>query len=107
MAGPAHGNGDARGEVMAHVIGVLEAITGEWDVGQISADSRLAALNLESINLVYFIAELQQTYGLQQRLFTRIRSADRPLADLRVADIVDFVQEVREARDGRREEASS
>ena len=90
--------GDGRDEVMAHVIGVLEAITGDWDVGEISADSRLAALSLESINLVYFIAELQQTYGLQQQLFTRIRSAARPLADLRVADIVDFVQEIRDAR---------
>jgi acyl carrier protein len=102
-----HPHGDGRDEVLAHVIGVLEAITGEWDVGEISADSRLAELSLESINLVYFIAELQQTYGLQQQLFTRIRSADRPLADLRVADVVDFVQETRHARHVPQEEPSS
>ena len=103
----AYPNGDERDDVMAHVIGVLEVITGEWDVGEISADSRLAALSLESINLVYFIAELQQTYGLQQQLFTRIRSADRPLGELRVADVVDFVQEIRDARRGRPQEPSS
>jgi acyl carrier protein len=87
--------GDGPGEVMDHVIGILREITADWDVGEISAESRLAILNLESINLVYFIAELQQKYGLQQRLFTQIRSAGRPLADLRVADIVNFVQEIR------------
>jgi len=77
------------------VIGILREITADWDVGEISAESRLAILNLESINLVYFIAELQQKYALQQRLFTQIRSAGRPLADLRVVDIVNFVQELR------------
>jgi hypothetical protein len=96
MAPQAAGNG--RDAVLAHVVGVLKAITDEWDVGEISADSQLAALNLESINLVYFIAELQQTYGLQQRLFLRIRSADQPLTELRVSDVVDFVQEIRRAR---------
>ena len=99
--------GDGRDAVMVHVIGVLEAITDEWDVGEISADSQLGALNLESINLVYFIAELQQTYRLQQRLFTRIRSADRSLTELRVSDVVDFVQEIRGARHRREEERTS
>ena len=99
-----HANGDSHGEVLAHVIGILQEITADWDVGEISADSRLAALNLESINLVYFIAELQQKYALQQQLFHRIRAADRPLADLRVVDVVDFVREMRGAREPGREE---
>ena len=103
----AHGNGAGRGEVLAHVIRILEEITDDWDVGEISADSRLAALNLESINLVYFIAELQQKYGLQQRLFTRIRSTARSLGDLRVGDIVDFVHEIHGARAGQPEEPES
>jgi acyl carrier protein len=103
----ARSSDDPDGEVLAHVLGILEEITGDWDVGKISADSRLADLNLESINLVYFIAELQQKYGLQQHLFTRIRSAGRPLAELRIADIADFVQEIRGARDAPRKESSS
>lgn len=102
-----HANGDGYGEVLAHVIGILQEITADWDVGDISPDSRLAALNLESINFVYFIAELQQKYALQQQLFTRIRAADRPLADLRVVDVVDFVQEMRGAGEQRREGPSS
>jgi acyl carrier protein len=101
-----HANHDAHDELMRHVIGILEEITSEWEVGTISPDSRLADLNLESINLVYFIAELQQKYGLQQRLITRIRSADRPLAELQVADIVHFVDEIRSGRGAAREESA-
>jgi acyl carrier protein len=98
------GNGHERGEVLPHIIRVLEEITGEWDVAEISAASRLATLNLESINLVYLIAELQQKYGLQQQLFTRIRATGRALGDLRVAEIADFVDEIRRTRGDRREE---
>ena len=93
-----HANDRAHAEVMAHVIGILEEITADWDVGAITAESRLADMNLESINLVYFIADLQQEYGLQQRLLARIRAADRPLPELRVADVVQYVQELRGAR---------
>jgi acyl carrier protein len=99
--------GDSDGEVLAHVLGILEEITSEWDIGEISADSRLAELNLESINLVYFIAELQQKYGLEQHLFTRVRSAGRPLAELRVADIAKFIQDIRGAREAPLEESPS
>jgi acyl carrier protein len=99
----AYGNGAGRGEVLEHVIRVLEEITDDWDVGQISADSRLSALNLESINLVYFIAEIQQSYGLENRLVAQIRSFGRPLGDLRVADIADFVHAIRDGQDIRRE----
>jgi acyl carrier protein len=95
---------DSDGEVLTHVLGILEEITADWDVGTISAESRLVELNLESINLVYFIAELQQSYGLEQHLFARIRSAGRPLAELRVADIAEYVQEICRAREARCEE---
>jgi len=103
----AHAHDDSYGEVLAHVISVLKEITGDWDVGQISATTQLDALNLESINFVYFIAELQQKYGLRQQLLARIRSIERPIADLRVADLVNLVEEVRYAREERREEAGS
>ena len=89
------------------MIGILKEITDDWDVGEISAESQLGALNLESINFVYFIAELQQKYRLQQQLLARIGSTDGPVADLRIADVVDFVQEIRSARQVQREEASS
>ena len=105
MTGSANGNGYS--EVLEHVIGILQEITADWDVGEISPESRLATLNLESINFVYFIAELQQKYALQQQLFTRIRAADRPIADLRVGDVVNFVLEIRRAPNQRPREASS
>ena len=102
----ADGNGAGR-EVLEHVIRILEEITDDWDVGPISAESRLASLNLESINLVYFIAEIQQKYGLRQQLFTRIRSAARVLGDLRVGDIVDFVHEIQLSGAEQHEEPAS
>ena len=105
MTGSANGNGYS--EVREHVIGILQEITADWDVGEISTESRLATLNLESINFVYFIAELQQKYALQQQLFTRIRAADRPIADLRVGDVVNFVLEIRGAPEQRPGEPSS
>lgn len=100
-------NRDGYSEVLAYMIGVLQEITADWDVGEITADSRLATLNLESINLVYLIAELQQKYDLGQQLFLRIRAADRPLADLRVVDVVDLVLELRGACENRPKESSS
>ncbi len=99
-------NGDRYSEVMVHVIGILGEITSEWDSGEISPDTRLGSLNLESINFVYFIAELQQKYGLKQTLLARIRAAGLPLSDLSVADIAGFVEDLR-GTDGQRREVIS
>jgi acyl carrier protein len=82
----------AANEVLPYVIQVLREVTADWDVGEISAETSLGNLGLESINLVYFIAELQQHYGLQDRLFTRLRTSGRPVPDLRVSDVVDLVE---------------
>jgi|SRR5690349_14263394 len=90
-------------EVLAHVLAILEEVTSGWDVGTISSESRLGDLHLESINLVYFIAEIQQSYGLENRLVAQIRSFGRPLGELRVADIADFVHAIRDGQDIRRE----
>ena len=103
----ADSTGESGDDVMSQVVGLLEQITSDWDVGRISADSRLADLNLESINLVYLIAELQQKYGLQQYLFTRIRTAGLPLAELRVGDIAEFIRKIRGTGEAPCEEASS
>jgi acyl carrier protein len=100
-------NSGGQGDVLAHVISILADITSDWDPGVISATTRLGALNLESINFVYFIAELQQKYALQQRLLARIKSTDTPFADLMVGDVAAFVQEVRGPQEGRNGEAAS
>lgn len=80
---------------LQHVIRILGDITADWDVGQIAPDTRLGDLGLESINLVYLIAEIQQYYGLQDLLFRRLVAAGIPINDLSVADVVGFIDEIR------------
>ncbi|NTU64774.1 MAG: acyl carrier protein, partial [Chloroflexi bacterium] len=80
--------------ILEYVTQILREITADWDVGEITADTRLGHLGLESINLVYFIAEMQQHYGLRDGLFHRLRADATRLTDRRVGDIVDMVQDI-------------
>jgi acyl carrier protein len=84
---------DASDRILEHVIGVLQEVTAEWDVEPISADTRLGGLGLESINLVYFIAEIQQYYGLQGRLLAGLTASRRLLTDWRVSEVVALVEQ--------------
>jgi len=82
------------GNILNYVVDVLTNVTAEWDVGEISAETRLGGLGLESISLVYLIAEIQQHYNLQDRLFTKLRTAGIDIRELRVADLAEFVREI-------------
>jgi hypothetical protein len=86
---------DASDQVLKHAIRVLQEVTAEWDVGPISADTRLGGLGLESINLVYFIAELQQHYGLGGRLLAGLTTSGRLLTDWRVSEVVALIEQSR------------
>lgn len=80
-----------RGQVVKTVTGMLEEITADWDIGPIVEDTCLGNLGLESINLVYLIAELQKEYGLQNLLFQKMIAANIHVNDLKVTDLVDFI----------------
>lgn len=86
---------DASDQVLEHVIRVLQEVTAEWDVEPISADTRLGSLGLESINLVYFIAELQQHYRLQGRLLAGLTTSGRLLTEWRVSEVVTLIGQSR------------
>jgi acyl carrier protein len=81
--------------ILQYVTEILREITADWDVGEISAASSLGQLGLESINLVYFIAEVQQHYDLRDALFNQLRADQTLLVDRSVGDIVDMVQAIR------------
>lgn len=81
------------------VAGMLEEITEEWDAGPITADTCLGSLGLESINLVYFIAELQQQFDLQDRLFKKLIADNMNITNLQVGDVVRFIQELKNDAD--------
>jgi hypothetical protein len=86
--------GVERSAILRYVTDILTEITAEWDVGEISHESRLGDLGLESISLVYLIAEIQQHYHLQDLLFNRLRAAGIPIHDLCVTDVVGFIYEI-------------
>jgi acyl carrier protein len=83
-----------REAILQYVVGILREITADWDVGEITAETCLGNLGLESISLVYLIAEIQQHYDLRDLLFKRLRAAEVNITLLRVADIVDLVSEL-------------
>jgi acyl carrier protein len=81
--------------ILDYVTEILREITADWDVGEITAATGLGHLGLESINLVYFIAEVQQHYDLRDALFNHLRADETLLVNRRVGDIVDVVQAIR------------
>ena len=52
------------------------------------------SLGIESISIVYLVSELQQHYGLGNRLFDELRANDRLLKDMTLHDIVETVLKV-------------
>lgn len=71
------------------VVGVLLAdITADLATGPLTPDRRLGDLGLESISLVYLIAEVQQELDLGDRLLGALRN--EPPTDLRTITVEAF-----------------
>jgi hypothetical protein len=73
--------------VLGFVTQILTEITWEWDVDDIGRDTRLGDTGVESIALVYLIAEIQQHFDLGDVVFERLRSSGSNLTQLRVGDL--------------------
>lgn len=58
------------------------------------AETRLVDLGLESISLIYLVSELQQHFGLGEKLFEYLRATDRLLVNMNVDDILEGVVSV-------------
>jgi acyl carrier protein len=78
------------GRVLQDIFADLEDDLGLGDL-TLSAETKLIDLGLESISLVYLISELQQHYGLGDRLFRQMREHQLLLKDMRVGEIQDMV----------------
>jgi aryl carrier-like protein len=76
-------------KIFASLKELLSDINEDWESGEVAPGTRLIDLGLESISLVYLIAELQQMYGLGDRLFRKMREDGTFLKDMTVGDIVD------------------
>jgi len=67
---------------------LLQDINEDWDEGEVTTETRLLDLGMESISLVYLIAELQQMYGLGDALFRKMRDEGTFLKDMTVGDVL-------------------
>jgi aryl carrier-like protein len=75
-------------DVFVSLKDLLKDINQDWEVETITPHTRLVDLGLESISLVYLIAELQQMYQLGDLLFRKMRSESSLLKDMTVGDIL-------------------
>ena len=67
---------------------LLADISEDWETGDVTRTTRLVDLGMESISLVYLIAELQQMYGLGDALFKKMRTEGTFLKDMTVGDVL-------------------
>src|SRR5262245_19130273 len=75
-------------QVFSSLKELLKDINQDWESETITLETRLVDLGLESISLVYLIAELQQMYRLGDLLFRKMRSEGSLLKDMTVGDIL-------------------
>ena len=76
------------GKIFESLKELLSDTQEDWEPSEVTPDTRLIDLGLESISLVYLIAELQQIYGLGDRLFRKMREDETFLKDMTAGDVV-------------------
>ncbi len=76
------------GGVLAFVTEILDELTEDLDLGEVGPEDLLGDLGLESISLVYLIAEVQQEFGLGDRLLDSLRW--HPPTDVRTLTVAQF-----------------
>jgi aryl carrier-like protein len=76
---------------------LLRDINEDWEGDEVTPQTRLVDLGMESISLVYLIAELQQMYGLGDTLFRKMREEGTFLKDMTVGDVLNSLSALIEA----------
>ena len=70
----------------------MNDVAEDWDVGEITPETLLIDIGMESISLVYLLAELQQHYDLGDRLFGKMRAEGALLKEMNVNDVLTLIQ---------------
>jgi acyl carrier protein len=81
---------EESGVVLDFVTEILDELTEDLDLGSVGPDDVLIDLGLESISLVYLIAEVQQEFGLENRLLESLRWD--PPTDVRELTVTQFAE---------------
>jgi hypothetical protein len=76
------------------ILGILHELTQEWTDLNLTEGCRLGDLGLESIALVYLIAEVEQQYELGGELLGRLRDARVDVRAMSVGDFAAFAADV-------------
>jgi acyl carrier protein len=96
MSERASGTKYDRETILRELIGILEDMTGDWEVsydGGIGPDTRLIAdLGLESIDVVQLVVAIEEHFGRRDLPFGELLMEDgRYVDDLRIGDAADFL----------------
>jgi acyl carrier protein len=86
-------------EVLVFVLRTFRELTVDVDVDAITADTVLKTLGLRSIVLINAIAEIQERFGLENRLLERILGGNVALDEHSVGGLVGLVVASSNARD--------
>ncbi len=80
-------------DVLATLKEIFEDLADDLDLDgvEVSPEQGILSLGMESISIVYLVSELQQHYGLGNKLFDDLRQNERLLKDMTVDDIINAV----------------
>jgi hypothetical protein len=76
------------------ILGIIHELTEDWTDLDLTEGCRLGDLGLESIALVYLIAEVEQQYELGGELLGRLRDAEADVRAMSVGDFAAFTADV-------------
>lgn len=80
-------------DVFANLKVIFEDLSEDLGLedSEITPDQGILSLGMESISIVYLVSELQQHYGLGNRVFDDLRANERLLKNMTVDDVINSV----------------
>ena len=72
---------------------IFEDLADDLDLDDVEVEpgQGILSLGMESISIVYLVSELQQHFGLGNKVFDDLRQNERLLKDMTVDDIINAV----------------
>lgn len=86
----------AYDDILATLKEIFEDLADDLDIEEVDLDPNRSILDLgmESISIVYLVSELQQHFGLGNKLFDDLRANDKLLKDMTLDDVIKTVIKV-------------
>lgn len=83
-------------DVLSTLREIFEDLADDLELDEVDLDpaKNILDLGMESISIVYLVSELQQHYGLGNKLFDDVRAADKLLKDMTLDDVINAVLKV-------------